>query len=111
MPVPVVLWSGIGKHLRDVSRSVDDAMNQDGSHAHIIENEIVFDHKKPVTQAGQLVVVGCSTQVRMGGEPEKVVLDPIRQGKGGGDVLTCHVGDDFLQVLFGDRKKSNRVFT
>ena len=75
---PYASWSGTGKHLWDVSRSVDDAMHQDGSHAHSIENEIVSDHKKPVAQAGQLLVVGYSPQVRMGGKPAEVFLDPIR---------------------------------
>lgn len=111
MPVPVVSWSGIGKHLRDVSRSMDDAMNQDSFLAHRVEDKIIFHHKEPIAQAGQLVVVGYSSQIGMGGKPEKVLLDTIRQGKSGCDVLARHIRYDFLQVLFGDRKEANRVFT
>ena len=56
----------LGQHAQEISRSVKDAMDQDGVALHFVEDQIVVDDEHSIAKRRELGIVGNSTDEWVG---------------------------------------------
>ena len=62
----IVLGTLLGQHAQEISRSVKDAMDQDGVALHFVEDQIVVDDGNSIAKRRELGIVGNTTDEGVG---------------------------------------------
>ena len=65
-PSPRSLGTLLGQQAQEISRSVKDAMDQDGFTLHFVEDQIVVDDENSIAKRRELGIVGNTTDEGVG---------------------------------------------
>lgn len=94
-----------------ISRSVEDAIDQDGPSLDLVENEIILDDQHSIAHGGQPFVVRDFSTVGIARELLNGLLDPVSERDGCRDVVGRDKHHNLFKVSFGNGEESDCVFT
>ncbi|MEO7861903.1 MAG: hypothetical protein ABIU05_16000 [Nitrospirales bacterium] len=103
-PVPL-----LGRHKQKISRSVKDAMDQDGVALHFVKNQIVVDDKNAIAKRSERGSLRNTTNIRIRCEGLLPRLDMVVHISGGLWIFCGQIGHQFHQILLGNREQADGV--
>ena len=93
----------------EMTRTVNNTMNFNGAASDHVEHKVGFDDENAVSISRKFLMLGDSTEARVGREGVDSFVELFREGGGPCGTVAGNPVEDRQQVVFGNRKVADNV--